>query len=210
MALASKNAVFLHVPKTAGMWVRHAYKVSNVETYEIGDTHSHFPYLLKFKPESFYRNIYTFAFIRHPLSWIQSRWTFRMRHGWKAIHPLDYNCMSNNFHTFVENMLKYRPDGWVTGEYKNYIDTVPGGIKAVGRLENLVDDLMRISKSAGDVINANIIKTMNRINESDMDGLASKDWARYTPKLIDRVIGTEYEIISRYYSDIKVNYDDYI
>jgi hypothetical protein len=118
--------------------------------------------------------------------------------------------MSNNFHTFVENMLRYRPDGWVTSEYRNYIDTVPGGIKSVGRLENLIDDFVKIMDIAKEKVNIPFLKTMNRINDSDMDGLKSSEWARYTPKLIDRVMGAEYGIISRYYNDITINYDEFI
>lgn len=210
MALASNRSLFYHVPKTAGMWIRHAYKVSNIATYEIGDTHSHFPYLFKFKPLVYYKDIYGYVFIRHPLSWIQSRWAFRMRHGWRATHPLDYNCMSNNFHTFVENMLRYRPDGWVTLEYKNYIDGYADAIKFVGRVEYLLGDFKIAMDAAGETINWDILRNMNRINDSDMDGLKSKDWAKYTPKLIDRVLGTEQEIIRRFYGDYKINYDDYL
>ncbi len=210
MALASRSSLFLHIPKTCGMWIRHVYKVNKIEHCEIGDQHSHFPYLLKFNSDEFYKSIYTYAFVRHPLSWLQSRWAFRMRYGWKAQHPLDYNCASNSFTTFVENVLRYKPDGWVSYEYKNYIDSVPGGIKFVGRTEFLIEDMATAMTAAGEAISLDSLRDIPRINDSDLDGKSSKHWAKYTPKLIDRVIGAENEIIHRYYRDYKINPDDYI
>ena len=209
MALASSKSLFLHIPKTGGMWIRHAYKVCNIDHFEIAMTHSHFPHLLNFKPKSFYSSLYSYAFVRHPLSWYQSRWAFRMRYGWNATHPLDYNCHSNDFQKFVEACLAYKPSGWVTNEYTSFIDEVPGGIKQVGRLENLVNDFLHICDNAGEAVSSKIITTMPRINDSDLDGQDSSHWARYTHRLIDRVLKAESVIMQRYYSDVNVDYDDY-
>lgn len=209
MALASEKTLFLHIPKTGGMFVRHVYKVCGIPHYEIGDQHSHFPYLLRLNDESFYKNLNTYAFVRNPLSWYQSRWTFRVKYGWKAIHPLDFNCASNNFHQFVDNVLKYMPDGWVTWEYKNYIDSVPGGIKHVGRVERMADDLIKIMQSSGEKVSINAINNMPRVNDSDMDGMPSGYWAKYTKDLARRVLAVEAEIMRRYYQDVPIDVDRY-
>lgn len=209
MALATQNSLFLHIPKTGGMFVRHALKICNIPNYEIGDQHSHFPYLLKFNDEDFYKRLNTFVFVRNPLSWYQSRWAFRVKYGWKSIHPLDYNCASNDFKTFVGNSLRYMPNGWLTWEYLNYIDTVPGGIKHVGRLEKLTDDLAKILKAGNERISVNAINNMPRINDSDMDGHSSGYYAKYTKDLARRVMAVESEILRRYYHDIEIDIDKY-
>ena len=201
MALVTDRSIFLHVPKCAGLWIRHAFKVCKIKHYELGDQHSHFPYLLNLKPIDFFKERFIFTFVRHPLTWYQSRWAFRVKHGWRAQHPLDYNCASNNFHTFIENMIAYKPNGWVTWEYRNYIDEVPGGIKYVGKMENLTDDLIKILNLAGEQFSEKAINSISRINDSDLDGKPSKYWATYTPKLIKRVMAVESETIRRYYNN---------
>ena len=205
MALATDKLVFLHIPKTAGMFLRHVFKVCNIVHYEIGDQHAHFPYLSSLNPKEFYDSRLVFTFIRHPLTWYQSRWAFRVKHGWRAQHPLDYNCMSNDFHVFLENVIRYKPNGWVTWEYCNYIDTVPSGIDFIGRLENLVDDTIKVLRLAGETFSENAVRSIPKINDSDMDGKSSKYWATYTPKLLDRISALDGEIIRRYYSDYKID-----
>lgn len=199
MALATDKCIFLHIPKCAGLFIRHVFKVCGIAHYEIGEQHSHFPYLLNFQPAEFYNNHYIFTFVRHPLTWYQSRWAFRVKHGWRAQHPLDYNCASNDFHVFIDNVLRYKPNGWVTWEYLNYIDEVPKKIDFVGKMENLVEDTIFALRAAGERFSENAIRSIPRINDSDMDGHSSKYWATYTPELANRVMAVEHEIIRRYY-----------
>jgi hypothetical protein len=202
MALVSNKSTFLHIAKCSGMWIRHAYKLCNIPHVEVGDQHLHFPTLLRYNDEEFYKSRYTFAFIRHPLTWYQSRWAFRLKNGWRSQHPLDFNCASNDFATFINNVIQYKPDGWVTWEYKSYIDQVPGGIKFIGKTENLVEDTITAFREAGEEFNENVVRLIPRINDSDMDGFTSKQLAKYTPKLVDRVMAVESEIIRRYYHNV--------
>lgn len=205
MALATNKCIFLHIPKCSGMWIRHVFKVCGIPHHEIGEHHSHFPYLSRFNTTEFYNKHYIFTFVRHPLTWYQSRWAFRVKHGWKAQHPLDYNCASNDFHAFMENVFKYKPNGWVTWEYLNYIDEVPKKIDFVGRTENLIDDVIFALNAAGEVFNENAVRAIRRINDSDMDGHSSKYWAAYTPELVERVLAVDSEIVRRYYHDFNLD-----
>lgn len=205
MALMSDKSLFLHNAKTGGMWVRHIYKVNHIPHEEIGQEHSHFPALFNFRSKEEFQKRFIYTFIRHPLSWYQSRWAFRLKYGWKADHPLDYNCASNNFLRFVENCLEYKPTGWVTYEYKNYIDNVPWGINYVGKIENIVEDSITIMKMAGERVSIPVIRSMLRTNDSDLDGKPSEYWAKYTPKLVERVLQAESEIIERYYKNYKIS-----
>lgn len=204
MALATDKSLFLHIPKTGGIWIRHVFKVCGIPYYEISDQHAHFPHLLNYQSEQFYKDHYIFTFIRHPLTWYQSRWAFRVKHGWRAQHPLDFNCASNDFHVFIENVLNYKPNGWVTWEYLNYIDLAPK-IDFVGKMENLVDDTIYALRSAGEKFSENAVRSIPRINDSDMDGKSSKYWAIYTLELANRVMAVESEIIRRYYYNTNFN-----
>lgn len=200
MALATDKLIFLHIPKTGGVFFRHIFKVCGISTIELGEQHSHFPELLRYKPPEFFQQRKIITFVRHPLTWYQSRWAFRVKHGWKAQHPLDYNCASNDFPTFVDNVLKYQPNGWFSWECRMFIDNAPK-IDFVGRTESLIEDSIAALKLAGEKFNEKIIRSIQRTNDSDMDGKTSKHWAQYDPSLMRRLMAVEQEVVKRYYSN---------
>lgn len=207
MAITDNNKfVFLHIPKTGGMWVSSLLR-NIAETSLIGHQHSHFPQLSQFHDNEWYNQRFIFTMIRHPITWYQSRWAFRVKHGWKLNHPLDFNCATNDFHSFVESVLSFKPDGWLTWLYSQYIDNVPGGVDYVAKLESGVDDIKHIFNKIGAKYDT---LDMNRVNDSDIGGYSSKYWAKYTPELFDRVMTVENKIISRYYSDYDINPNDHI
>lgn len=209
MAIASDKLVFLHIPKTGGVWVSYALRKTG-EYSMIGHQHSHFPQLLQLYDEEWYKQRYIFTMIRHPITWYQSRWAFRVKHGWRLGHPLDFNCSTNDFHAFVENVLKFKPDGWLTWLYEQYIENVPGGIDYVARLEKGVDEVKHVLAEAGVEYDPKLIENIPRVNDSDMGGYSSKHWAKYTPELFDRVMAVENKVISRYYSDYEINPNDHV
>ena len=206
MALVTDKIVFLHVPKTAGIWIRHVFKHLKISHSEVGDQHTHFPELLQYKPEEYFRSRYVFTFIRHPLTWYQSRWAFRMKHGWKLQHPLDYSCASNDFHTFVKSALITFPTGWVSNEYSNYIDCVPGGINFVGHTETLITDLVYALNISGEMnVAPERLAAIPPANDSNIDGRPSHFWARYTKDLAQQVETVEQATIKCYYRDISLS-----
>lgn len=204
MALILPKSIYLHAPKTAGMWIRAAIARAGIKTFEYGEQHSYFPELFRYATRSFYQRKLVFTFIRHPVTWYQSRWAFRMKTGWQMQHPLDWHCASNDFCRFVENCLNYRP-GWATWEYNNYIHGAPGLVRHVGRQESVVDDLITILREAGEEFDEALLKTTPRLNDSDISGLRSGDLARYTPELLDRVLLAEQETIRRYYQNYLID-----
>lgn len=204
MALVTDRLVFLHIPKCAGIFFRHIFKVCGIAHTEIGQQHAHFPELLSYRQADFFDQRKIIAFVRHPLTWYQSRWTFRVKHGWKAQHPLDFNCASNSFPQFVDNLLRYKPDGWFSWECKMFIGSAPK-IDFVGRTENLVDDAITALELAGEKFSTNAIRSMPRINDSDLDGKSSSYWATYTESLMRRVMAVEHEVISKYYYDYPID-----
>ena len=205
MVLITDKVLFMHIPKTGGVWLSYAMRRAGMQPIMLGHQHNHFPQLLQLHDEEWYKKYFIFTMIRHPLTWYQSRWAFRVKHGWRLGHPLDLNCASNDFHVFMDNILRYKPDGWVTWLYEQYINNVPGGIDYVARLEYCVEDAIDIFTKANIDFDPSTIYNTPRANDSDMGGFSSKHWAVYTPELMERVLAVESKIIDRYYSDYQID-----
>lgn len=197
MALIGKNFVFLHLPKTAGMWIRQLFKNLNIETYELGTQHMHFPDLYQYESHKFFESKFIFTFIRHPKSWYQSRWSFRMKNGWQLTHPLDYNCASNDFNQFVKNAIRYKPDGWFSNECKSYLNAPH--MDFVGKYENLEDDINNILTQLGFKYDNKLLRNIGKLNDSTIAGRDSSSFAIYEPKVEKQLLIVENYIISRYY-----------
>lgn len=202
MPVVTDKIVFLHIPKAGGTWVHNILMNLNIGAYNIGHRHEHFPSLLSQYPRRFFEDRLCFTIVRHPIFWYQSRWAFRIKNGWQPMHPLDWNCASNSFPQFVDNMINYMPNGWCNDEYSRYIDTEPNLINFVGRCETLIDDFLYVMKKAGYNIDEQFVRNYPPANTSN-----SKNLAKYTKELYDRVMFTEHETIIRYYNDYNLQYE---
>jgi hypothetical protein len=205
MALATAKTVYLHTPKCGGTFIRQALTACNLDPVVIGDQHGYFPELFEHKPESFFRERFVYTFVRHPATWYQSRWCFRMKTGWQSRHPLDWHAASNDFHQFVENALAYKPDGWCSWLFNEYINSANDMVRFIGRQEFLVEDFLEVMRLAGEPIDEEMVRAMLPINQSVLDGNSSRQMAKYTPKLLDRVLAVENDAIQRYYRHYELN-----
>ncbi len=210
MALVTENSVLLHIPKTGGVFIKYALVMGGVKHTELGGQHEHFPRLLKMKPRSFFEDRLVYTFVRHPLSWYQSRWAFRVRHGWQPKHPLDFNCASNDFQRFMHNVLQFKPDGWCGFLFDEYIKNEQQLMNFVGRTENLVDDFLKVMSMANETIDEDRIRSLPRVNDSHLDGQNSNYWAKYSPELYNRVLAVESNVIQEYYHDYEPDPAKYI
>jgi len=201
--------IFLHIPKTGGSWFREAIKLATGKPYShVGQQHSHFPELANHINPDTIKSAYYFAFVRHPITWYQSRWAFRVKHGWHMSHPIDRNCSSNDFREWVDNLLIHKP-GWVSTLYKVYIERVPSGEINVGTMENLVTDATNILQNAGVEFDEQKFIDAGRINDSSMGEMSSKQLAKYTPELLQRVLDAEKYAIDLYYPDTEIDFDEF-
>jgi hypothetical protein len=207
MALLINNKlVYIHTPKTGGTWIRRLVDRLRLPAVEIGHTHAHFPELLQYHPLEFYTERLMLTTVRHPLTWYQSRWTHRMQNGWHPTHPLDFNCASNDFKTFVNNVLHYCPTGWVSREYDNHIDSIPAGFAMVARMEDLLADITQAFMIATDgAFDVSVAERMPLINASSLEQLPSSHWARYDRELLGRTMAAERMAINRYYARYKLD-----
>lgn len=208
--LINNNAVFLHIPKTGGTWFRHALQVNHIPFEELGEQHSHFPFIRELKPEGFFDDKFVFAFVRHPLTWYQSRWAHRVQHGWHVEHPLDYNCASNDFLDFLRRVFEYKPSGWLTYLYSIYIHSVPNGIDFIGRTENLTTDCVEVLRRIGVDFDEDQFRQTPKMNQSSLDGKPSGYWAKYSPEWLHRILGVERGIISQYYADFFIDMESFV
>ena len=213
MAIYTDKFLFLHVPKTGGIWVKQVLTHIGINYQELGHQHEHYPSLSKHKPPEFFQDRYVFTFVRHPITWYQSRWAFRMKMGWQAQHPLDWNCASNDFNTFVQRTLSFCPAGWCTWLYNSYINHYrPDGrclVDFIGRTENLTDDLISVLNHVGHDFDESQVRQYSETNTSSLDGRRPKDIAKYSPDLYKRIINTESIVINRFYYDYEINPKDH-
>ena len=170
MALLLRNgAVFLHIPKTGGNWVRGVLEKLDLIEGEIGHKHSDVdrvlfePYfntgwLVRLKQQ--YRKQcpifdppFLFCFVRHPLSWYESwfKYMSQPKRNWRdwprRKGPLDWhpNAPINGtgdkgFNRFVQNVMEYFP-GYVTQLYGWYTKR---GVDFVGHQESLREDMVEL------------------------------------------------------------------
>jgi len=209
LALATDKYLFLHIPKTGGVWLSQILRKISAPI-EVGHQHSHFPQLCQIYEPDWFISKFIFTMVRHPITWYQSRWAFRVKYGWHSSHPLDYNCASNDFNQFVINALEYKPDGWYTYEIDQFMCGVPGGIRHVIKLEDGLNGVIEAINQIGLQYDINVIKSIPRVNDSDMGGRTSKYWAKYRPDVYKRVINVERRVIDRYYSGHKINPSDHV
>lgn len=209
MPLVTDKCVFLHIPKTGGVWVKHIMLALGLKPIDMGHQHEHFPAIFRFEPKEFFKDRFVFTMVRHPITWYKSRWAFRVKHGWQSRHPLDWNCATNDFHEFVEKVLKVAPDGWCSSLFNTYTDDDDNLVDFVGKTENLVDDFLQAMRMAGHDVDEDKVRSMAAANSSAMSGLSSSHWAKYTPELFDRVMAAESSLIQRYYWDHEIDPNDH-
>ena len=159
MALPLKTGwLFVHVPKTGGVWVRRALREAGFvddddEEVDPGVA----PWPVPASASSGMRRLHatacsighdparSFCFVRHPLAWYRSLWAHGARDGWGPHEfVLDqYGC--DDFLEFMDRCVRAFPTGFVSLLYRIYTE----GAGYVGRYERLKEDLRAALELAG-------------------------------------------------------------
>jgi hypothetical protein len=215
--LLRSGAVFIHVPKCGGSWVRAVTRRLGVWRDRVGFKHStpeHVNHVLRhhgwqfvkhwprhpFVTPGALRRAYKFCFIRNPVGWYESYWKYMAGawHPWEVgrwhpQRPID-GCGSDDFNVFVRKVLDKRP-GYVTEMYEWYAD----GSDFVGRCERMTDDLVQALVAAGERVDPAAVAAVGRVNESEKR-LVEPVW---DPAVLERVVEVEAEGIRRWgYEDV--------
>ena len=179
--------------KTGGTWVRVICKNQKLTLQEAGNKHTVYCELEDIQVLS---SRFTFAFVRHPCSWYQSFWSWKMRTGWQMDKPFDACCRSDTFTGFLEQCLEHLPHGMVSTMYEKFLDKGPP-IDYIGRYENLIDDLILALSCAGEEFSEQAIRAMPPENQA----YRLPEWrerCRYTPELLERVQEADKRAIERF------------
>ncbi|HLD32483.1 MAG TPA: hypothetical protein VJB10_02755 [Candidatus Peribacteraceae bacterium] len=166
MALLLPHSVFYHIPKTGGSWVREAIRKAGIPANEVGVMGaSDLPFdefrglFLHATPKAVPLQMFSFAFVRNPLSWYQSLWAYCMRsQRWNMDNSLQRKCASDDFHQFLRNVLTHFP-GIVSKMYRGYLGDkyeLIGGF--IGKQERLSEDLILALRMAGEMFNEGAIR----------------------------------------------------
>lgn len=199
--LLGEGAIFLHIPKTGGTWVREVLKEQGLVVASFGHLHAdyrHTQYYWQQYPEhivplalkrrslspALKKDSFVFCFVRHPLSWLESWWSFMTSQNWpdwskrqarfRRWHPTQplerYRPVSGTFPEFLEFVIAQVP-GFVSGLYARY--TQPCSF--VGKIEQASHDLCSALESAKIAADCQAIKNFRPLNVSRA-GSVTYDW----------------------------------
>ncbi|WP_253156192.1 sulfotransferase family 2 domain-containing protein [Stieleria tagensis] len=182
-----RHSLFLHVPKTGGNWVSH------VLLREFPDARRT-PKIHTTRKSAADPQAFTFAFVRHPLSWYQSYFSYKQRKGWDPKNDWDQRVKSDCFGDFLETALDLTP-GYYSKMLRRYVGQVGDEIDFIGRFETLVDDLITALQMAGEPFNPATLRETPPINQSQY----GQHPAIYPVDLIEPVIASEWETVQRFY-----------
>ena len=154
IALPDLNAVFVHVPKAGGSWVRDAIIASGIRTVPAGGVGEHN------LPDAYATRGRRFCFVRHPLTWYESAWRglsqgwplrreiapLHRERSWSPIRFLTYLAGARDFNDFLNTILSEQP-GFVSRMFEWFVGP-PGypRVEFVGRMESIESDLSVILK----------------------------------------------------------------
>ncbi len=142
MAIELKNSMFIHVPKCGGRTVKQMLKKYVAGATVLGDD----IYESHATPDT---DKQVFGFVRHPATFIHSLWTHRSKkkgHGemwnWHPDILLEQECQSNDYKTFVKNILNKKNMVW--NYYQHYLGKYPN--VQYCKMEQLPDALIHVLK----------------------------------------------------------------
>jgi hypothetical protein len=183
------RAIFLHVPKTGGTWVKAAAANAGLRFEEHlvdGDIHGDLSYCP-------FPDRFIFAFVREPLSLYKAYWRFKLKQGWDERSPFDKDCKAPTFAAFVENVLRREP-AWCTRMFEGYVGPPEREIDFVGRYESLADDLVEALRLSGAAFDEQALRATAPVNVSGVPHALSACSA----ELADRVQLSEHRAIRRF------------
>ena len=143
MTIRFENSVFVHVPRTGGVWLREAIKTLEIKKHVlIGDYDSHLTH--NELPDD-WGGQFKFSFIRHPLAWVRSRWTHAIEyrtpeeHTFFGIHRAFDELVKPTFVETLQNILEKRP-----GLYEQTLWEMQGTVCALCQTESLPNSVCQI------------------------------------------------------------------
>ena len=177
------SGVFVHVPRTGGTFVVRVLGLVGLNVIMQGTAHAPL-----YNAE---KNVFTFAFVRHPLTWYQSMFSFRRETFWpdEDSFPWSKWLKADNIDAFVDRAARMWPEGW----YSEIMDqaTVDRNrvISMVGRYESLMTDLAMILREMKELPPT---RNLRPVNSTLCHEPLSK-------KSVETILSIERKVIERWY-----------
>jgi len=190
MAIRLPHSVFIHVPKTGGTWVGHVLERMGL-LHAMSRPHMSIREIRSDPALSSWHCLDAFAFIRHPVSWYQSYWGFKMTSGWlkhEAV-PLD-ECRSDDFNRFVRNCAERHP-GHLSSFYREFLKDV----RYIGRHEIMRESFIVILDQLGEEFSRDTVYDAPAQNVSDPETMLR---ARYEPATLRLLLDSEADCLDAF------------
>lgn len=171
MAVLLPHSVFIHIPKTGGQWVRAALRRAGLLTAQLHCTwhpHGEMPAghsCHHNRLQDIATDAFVFAFVRHPLSYYRSYWSYKMERGWDMKNTFDCAVLDDSFAGFIRKTLAFRETRGTLGEqFLSFVRTPERRADFVGTQEHLADDLVRALRMAGEQFDEAVIRSTPPVN----------------------------------------------
>lgn len=217
MALLLPKSVFIHIPKTGGQWVRAAIANAGIPTIESrckwhkgryspvtllngqGKNWRHTCYHATFE-QTDCSNRFSFAFVRHPIGYYRSYWSYKMSVGWDPTSRFDSSVSDESFQKFSEKVLQFHQGrGWVSMIFTSSMDRPDGkAISFVGKMEQLADDLVEALKQAGETFNEDALRSTPPVNVYGRDETRQWDF-HLSDDTHRKIIASEENALKRFH-----------
>lgn len=183
LLLKESNALFLHVPKTGGTWVRYALDSAAIDYIETA------PPDVSLQHSSLVHHGDhdgpMFAFVRDPFDWYWSWFRFQSQYNWSHWEPGNwhpqreiFDCASRSFGAFLER-VRLKSPGYVSRMFEWYFGP-PGHDRVIcGRFEHLKASLCGILRDVGHDFDDSAIRDTPAANVSQaMDESHIAGWLK--------------------------------
>jgi SAM-dependent methyltransferase len=163
VAALLQRSIFFHLGRCGGYSVRDFLVRSNLFRREIGAFHDPPQNVAAGMTDA---GLFSFTFVRHPLTWLRSYWLHETENGWT---DNDFaSCVrSDSFAGFLERCVAAYPNGAATENFRPFLD----GCGFIGRVERLRSDLGAALIAAQESFDTGELNAITRTNEIGMRSL---------------------------------------
>ena len=210
MPVRTDHLVLYHIPKCGGIWAKEALRRSLRDKSAYARCNSSGVV----NPFGLYREHATpdgtleedklgrlsVCFVRHPVTWYQSFWAFRIKsESYDPDFPLD-DLMDESIDRFVQNVFSNFPNGFVTELYRYFVGEDLSKINFIGKQETLSSDLVEVMKLAGEDFDEDVVKNLKWINVSG-HSKRYKSKIKISPAIESQILEKEDWVIQTFYKN---------
>ena len=158
MAIYLQNSVFIHIPKTGGIWVAKALRKFAKVSRDQNKHQAHLTPPLEGKNG--------FAFIRHPATLLPSLYSQRKkrRWNWDKRNQLEKVCQNEKWKVFVQNVIDN--PGVIEDYYDYWLKPYENDNFEVGKQENLAKHLVEILLKFDEPFDSKGILRLSKVKEN--------------------------------------------